>query len=320
MKKFKWFLIIAGVLCGIGILLCLVCGTVLGWNLTRLDLSPDMERAEYSVPGMEVQEIYIDAANYRVAIVQSADMHIHLLYNKNEDITCEVTNTDGKLSLIYKEQGSLKNIAQMFRGLKGIGNIITVQLPSGYVGTVTAVNANGEITAENLRIGGKLALRTENARILLEDMQCGEIVAVSNNGSIKAEEIRTEQTVDLQSQNSGISLDTVYGRNLLLTTDNGGIEAEESTAVEEAKLRAGNGAIRVDQIFAADLSFETSNGSVSGTINGKKQDFQIAHSVENGSSNLENRLDQSAPYLLQLHIENGSVKLYFEKDDDGFDD
>lgn len=312
MKKTKLVLIIAGALCIAGILIAGISFTALGWDVTRLDTSPELEQKLYTVSAAEVTDITVDTDNFAVEVVSSANQDINLVYYMNETKQCDISNNDGKLKMVYQSHSSLKQIFQMFKGFKDLNNVITVQVPVGYTGDLFMKSANAHISVEETRITGNLTLQSQNSSIQLDEVVCASVAAVNSNGSIRAENMQSD-VVRMETQNASITLESVIGRQFHLSNENGKIKAEESTATESATMKTSNGSVKLDRMASANFDLSADNGSVSGTIKGKKSDYQISSATQNGSSNLENRLDASAPNILQVKTSNGSVRLTFDE-------
>lgn len=320
MKKMKIILIIAGILCSVGLFTCAVSWFVLGMDYTRLDLSENLNEQAYTAAVDEVTEIQVDSKNYGVQVVQSTDADIHLRYFLNDTVDAVIENNGGRLQLAYQDRWNWRNMFQMFRGLKNIKNVITVQVPLGYPGEIMIKSDNGRIWAEDLRVGNNLAMESENAGVMLEDVVCNEVKALSRNGSVGGEDIRVTNTLIFTAENGRISLESVHANRFELTSENGRITVEESTAAEKASIKNQNGSIKLEQIASRDFDFQNENGSISGTIAGRKEEYQINCTTKNGSCNLENRLDKSAPCILQARSENGSIRLKFEEPVRTYDD
>lgn len=310
MKKTRLFLLIAGILCGAGILLCAVSFAVMGWDYTRLDPSPELEQKIYSISAGEVREVVLDSDNCAVEVMPSADGDINVVYYMNVYKKFDAVNEGGRLRISYEDNWKWEQMFQMFRGLKSAGQPVLIQVPAGFAGDVSVESENGRIVSEGIETAGALLLDSENAGIRLSGVSCASLRAGSENGSIKAEDIRADSIV-LSGDNASVTLTNAEGKALALSSKNGRVTAAQVTAAEQAKLKSENGAIKLEAFTSPNMELESENGSISGTITGRETDYQISSTAGNGSSNLENRLDVKAPYMLQAKTKNGSIRLQF---------
>lgn len=115
MKKTRLFLLIAGILCGAGILLCAVSFAVMGWDYTRLDPSPELEQKIYSISAGEVREVVLDSDNCAVEVMPSADGDINVVYYMNVYKKFDAVNEGGRLRISYEDNWKWEQMFQVFR-------------------------------------------------------------------------------------------------------------------------------------------------------------------------------------------------------------
>ncbi|MCL2351993.1 MAG: DUF4097 family beta strand repeat-containing protein [Firmicutes bacterium] len=173
-----------------------------------------------------------------------------------------------------------------------------------------AMSSNGEIALR--RIGGgawRLTARTSNAGIALEGLGGWDgITAQTTNGSVGASSVAAG-SVDLATSSARVTLDGVTARSLSLTTSNGEVNAN-AVAAENVDLTTSNARIALGGVAVTQsLSLTTSNGSITGTINGKKEDFGITSVTSNARNNLTD--NPGGKIQLDVRTSNGDIDLNF---------
>ncbi|WP_321383825.1 DUF4097 family beta strand repeat-containing protein [uncultured Enterococcus sp.] len=221
----------------------------------------------------DVQTLEIADDNIKINVVGvSSEQPLTIDYYESKNVTYTINDDNNKLSIKKKKQSFGWNIFSLFNwNFEDIE--VTVQVPENQLKNLTVKTENGKIVVENLTVG-EAKLKTTNGKLLLEDTQ---------------------------AKNS-----------LKLETTNGKVEMANVQA-KDIKIDTTNAKITFDQLLVEDsFKAETTNGKISGTIEGSQRDFKIDSKTTNGDNSLSN--SESGSKDLKLKTTNGAIRVDFSED------
>lgn len=218
----------------------------------------------------DIQTLELTDDNMKINVVGvSNDQPLTIDYYENKYDTYTINETNNKVSMKKKNRARGWNIFSWFNwNFEDIE--VTVEVPENQLKNLTVKTENGKIVVENLTVEeGKL--KTTNGKIVVEDSQADN--------------------------------------SLKLETTNGKIELGDVQAYD-VKIDTTNAKIVFDQLkIENSLQAKTTNGKISGTINGRQEDFKIDAETTNGKNNLNNT--GSGSKEMKLKTTNGAISVDF---------
>lgn len=271
----KLGLILGSTILLIGLILSFIAFACTGFNIYKLDLTPDYKKITKSVDSDQLENISIKTINHRITITPSNDNQIHITYYENKLETYTVETINKSLNVNYQDNQSIwEHLFQGFRygmiNTKVLKAEVIIEIPMDYNGNLTVKSTNNNIKIDGIKLNDA-TINNTNGPIYMEESTFSNLNIHNTNGSIKLVNITTD----------------------IINTS--------ST----------NGSIRFDYLKGNKLNFKNTNGSIKGIIIGNKTDFNIQVSKVNGSNNLDNQI-ANTDKLLSTRTVNGSTKIEFK--------
>lgn len=236
-----------------------------------------------------VHTVLVDASNLRINVRTVENGPIRVLFHPKEG-SDKVTFTEenGVFSFVHRTKGLFHlNWLNLFLDY----NILILEIPRNFGGTLKLKTSNAPIRAANLT-----------------NLAAAELI--SGNGKIKAENIKAD-AFTIRTSNSRLELVGLKGRTLEAVTNNGSVSAKECSFPERAVLQTKNGGVSCRNLISDQIQMQTCNGSVTGTIIGNVNDYAIQSGTMNGSNNLRNVPNEGMRKSLCAKTVNGQIHLEF---------
>lgn len=194
----------------------------------------------------------------------------------------------------------------------GAGDTVTVEYGEPEDQSFYTISVrNGTLSVERLdrKLSGVRLTGDDTMIITLPEKEYTSIEADTDNGSLKVENLSARQ-MELGSDNGTIETKNVTAQSLSTETDNGSVQLTDTTA-QYLEAQTDNGKIRLDGTTADVYVCETDNGSITGTLNGRAEEYSIQVSKKNGSSNLSSRTLAGAQKSIRFRTDNGDIQVEF---------
>lgn len=274
MKNKKLWFTSGSILLLVGLFLCTISLALNGWNIEKLDVTPDFIEQTKTFEANEIHSFAIETFNQGIIIQKSKDDNIHITYSENKNKKYKIEQNNGNLRIQpYDTRNRMKQIIDSLHyhfNLKEDKIKVIIELP--------------EYEYQMVK------LKTTNGNIEIKDIKSKQIILDNINGSTKVKQI---QATDLTSHstNGNISLTSIIAPNTYLKNVNGSIKGEDLT-VEITTVKSTNGNIRLEII-------------------GDEDDYRRTIETINGTSNIANRT--KGDFELKLKSINGNIKVTFKK-------
>jgi hypothetical protein len=251
--------------------------------------STDREKTvTYAAGG--IREVRVKAREQRIKVIQGTDENITLRYRDTLREPYHVTCQDGKLSLVREPISNFTYFLLHFGIHWDIGGIEVI-LPKEFAGSVDLETFNSNITASDITCWGSFHAHTSNSKIAARNMSAKKI--------------------DLKTGNSKIELVNVSAQNeLMAKTSNSRITAENTVAGSQLSLITSNGHISVTNIKSPEITLRSSNSGITGSIDGKREDYAIVSGTSNAHSNLPSE-NTGGTKKLSVHTSNAGIQILF---------
>lgn len=285
----KVFIIIAICLVVTGSVIFSIAGAVINYDFTQIDnINVTYESVTRDFSVSEFTEMNINFKNVRLEFAKSGDDKIHVKYydsskweNNFETSKNTMTMTRRLTSWFNVDFGTTNN------------DIVIVELPNGYDVPMNVSVSNGYFEVDGFNFTKALDFTVYNGRLIIENSSFVDAKLTTTNGELSVESSIISGKADLNEANGQIRLeDSIF--NIL-------------------KADSTNGRISLDSVTFADADLFCANGRIVGSVMGKKSEFNIKTSSQNGSTNLS---DQSGSTQKKLVVKtnNGSISIMFELD------
>ncbi len=248
-----------------------------------------------------------------VTLCPSADDELHFYYENRPGLELEIRKEGNVTYVIDPDKSVMKELQQVTASVTQ-GDLLKAEIPSGKGFSVDIAvrglpNAECDIKAadldlhalrvsvhqenvslERLRVAGGIGVSTTHDIIIMKDVTAGGAALVTTNEKIRV-------------QNCSLG-------KLSANTCNSKVEVIDTRA-DQIFLDPENSAIHVDGLESGDITFLTDMGSITGTIRGKKEDWEITSRAEG----LINTLPKSQPggKPLVAIASEGTIRLSFRE-------
>ncbi len=236
-----------------------------------------------------IHTVKVETENLRIRVrtVEEGSVRVYFKPKEGRDIIT-FEEKDGVFLFHHEMKGSIHlNWFNFFWD----DNILVLELPMNYAGTLCLRTTNGSIKAVGLMSLGVGEIRSNNGTIRVENCQAGRLRVTSNNARIE--------------------LSNVRGEELEASAGNGLVSVKECSFPEKLSLQTQNGAVSGRNLISDHISMQTFNGVVSGTIIGNPRDYNINSTTRNGMNNLENVNEPGRPKTLLAKTHNGRIQIEF---------
>lgn len=257
----------------IAALVLLVIGTV-GSVLTFKSAMKSIEVEEEKTINDQYSNIQVKTNNSRVEIIPTEESitTVELIGKvpKSHKLTFETNVKGDTLYVDLKDKQRTLFSMNFFTSIQ-----LKVHVPSKKYGAVEIKSNNGRIVAEEID-AKELQADTDNGRIELRKIKGSTVKARSSNGRIELTKIDVD-SVDVETDNGSLLLNDVYG-NIIGSSDNGKIVMENEHIDQPMEFDTDNGRIDIQtKKEPVDVTFlgRTSNGKVMIFDKEYSKDFEV---------------------------------------------
>ncbi len=265
----------------------------------------------YEQSGAGSQSLVIRLSARGVTLCPSPDDEIHLYYENRPGLEVEVRK-EGNVTYVSDPDKSIMKEVQQVTASVTQGDLMKAEIPSGKGWSVDItvrglpnpgckinisdldlhalrINVPMEIISlERLRVEGGIGVRTTHALVELKDVTAGGAALVTTNEKVRV-------------QNCSLG-------KLSANTCNAKVEVL-NTRADQIFLDPQNSGIHVEDLESGDVTFLADMGSITGTICGRKEDWEITSRAEG----LINSLPKSQPGQKPMVViaSSGTIRLSF---------
>lgn len=238
-KGMKVWLLIAAILCSVGLTVCVIAWAAVDFDFMKLD-SADFTDNVYEFDGyIDGIHINFDTANIRFGV--SPDSVVRVFTHEKEDNLHIVQKAGGKLLILRVEKPWYQKLDFSFEE-----EWITVHLPEDVFYSLTAkVNTADLVLSSGLSFSG-VNLETDTGDVHIASEVSGSITVKADTGDVLLENTNPRY-IEIETDTGDVTLkNTLCRRDLSITTDTGDVS--------------------FDRLDAESLTIETDTGDVEGTL------------------------------------------------------
>lgn len=298
-KTVKGWLIAAGCLMTVGLILLIISAVMYGGNIknTIMEEISSVSGGKYSVQeyicdeAAAIERIYLKDSNQDVTFGISPDDNIHVVYYESDHVKYHFSGTNGELK-IQSERSSLW-YESIFLHLfyDDSKYALQIQIPEANTVNIEAATSNASMTIENIRLAGNSYFRSSNGRIVADGLTSkGEIQLITSNARISASDIQA-QSLSCDTSNAQVEVSDITSHGLEVDTSNATIEVGYGTDCE-------------------DIYLNTSNGRIQGILTGNQVDYSIKSDTSHGENSLPENQNGGSRKLV-VKTSNGRIDIGF---------
>lgn len=239
-----------------------------------------------------IRTIIVEAENLRINVCSVKSGPIRVLFEPREGID-RVSFSEENGQFLFRHTTShflglnWMNWKNLFRGAW----MLTLEVPTDFVGDLTVRTSNAAINASGLTRLHHSEFITNNAKVTLGNIHCASMFVKTSNGRI--------------------DLTRLSGQSLNAETSNGRVTTFSCAFPEQLTLETRNGIIEARNLIGDNILMKSSNGAISGSIIGDMRDYAIDSHTSNGSNNLPNYSYPNQSKHLMAKTSNGLINVTF---------
>lgn len=238
-KGMKVWLLIAAILCSVGLTVCVIAWAAVDFDFMKLD-SADFTDNVYELDGhVDGIQINFDTANVRFGV--SPDRVVRVFTHEKEDNPHTVQKAGGKLLIFRVKKPWYQKLDFSFEE-----EWITIHLPEDVFYSLTAkVNTADLVLSSGLSFSG-VNIETDTGDVHIASDVSGSIIVKADTGDVLLENTNPRY-IEIETDTGDVTLkNTLCRRDLSITTDTGDVS--------------------FDRLDAESLTIETDTGDVEGTL------------------------------------------------------
>lgn len=261
--------------------------------------------------GKGARNLVLRLSERSVTLCPSADDEVHLYYEDRPGLKLEVRE-EGDVTFVTDPDKSVLKALQQVPAAVTLGSTLKAEIPSGRgfsvditvrglprpgsAVTVTDLDLHSlrvsvqqqKVRLERVRTEGGIGIRTSQDSVTLKEVTAGAAALITTGEKIRVQ-------------------DSLLGK-LSASTCNAKVEVFDSRA-DQIFLNPENSGIEVRDLESSDITFLTDIGTISGTIRGKKEDWEITSRAEGFFNTLPESQKGEKPLLAVSS--DGSIRLSF---------
>ncbi len=308
-KRVKVVLIVAAVLFAVGGVLSFATLASIGFDFTKLSTVGEAVKVEKALTVTGEENLVITVGTDDVRLSVSPDDQAHFLYYNKDFQEYLLVQENGEISLSPK-----KNQRKWYEYLQidfHFGeDIVDVQLPASFRGTIQINASTGKVAIEKLQNLSELNVTASTGYVNCAEVSAGNIRMKTSTGDMRLEELRSGKDIDLICTTGRIVLSGAEAANdIQCKNSTGGLQIKNIKCVS-AVLEATTGNIRFWDVDAQNISLHASTGDITGSVAGTEGDFAVTSSTGTGSNNLPEKWG-SGSRTLTVKTSSGDIDVSF---------
>lgn len=189
------------------------------------------------------------------------------------------------------------------------GELGSITLANLQVGSVSVQSSSGDVKLENVTASGDVEVDQAQGALELTNCTGGNLTTENDLGDTKLADC-AYQTGGITGSSGQIRVTDSQFESLQVENDLGDCAFKKVTVEGAVHCETGMGNVETDRFVSPDIVLTTDAGSVTGTIQGKQEEYQISVNTDLGNSNLQDQLT-GGPYRLEVSTGMGEIDLEF---------
>ena len=242
-KGMKVWLLIAAILCAVGLTVGVIACAAVGFDFMKLDTADFVDNVYEFDDYMDGIHINFDTANIRFGV--SPDSVVRVFTHEKEDNLHTVQKAGGKLLILRVEKPWYQKLGFSFEE-----ETITVHLPKDVFYSLTAkVNTADLVLSSGLSFSG-VNIETDT----------GDVHIASE----------VSRSITVKADTGDVLLENTNPRYIEIETDTGDVSLKNTLCRYDLSITTDTGEVSFDRVDAQNLTIETDTGDVEGTLLSEK--------------------------------------------------
>lgn len=283
-KKMKVWLIIAAILCGVGLLTFSITFAAVGFDYRLMDTIDAVDSAYVINDAFDSILINVESADVRFE--ESADGSVKVLIHEKENEPHSVSVHNGKLMIFVNECAWYEDILSYYFGSESI----TILLPRESGVSLKAETDTGDVTLADTLLFGDVAIETDTGDVTVASEVSGLLSLTSDTGDVVLRNTMLSSAY-IETDTGDIEISSVrFSGALGIETDTGDVDLNRSIVAGDVAIETDTGDVDFSRIDAANLYVVTDTGDVEGSLLSEKifiiktdtGDKKVPHTTQGG--------------------------------------
>ena len=283
-KSAKVAMLIASILCVVGVITCVVGLFGMGLDFSKLNTQPTVTNT-HEVTG-DFTHISIQTNTADVVFAISEDDNCHVVCNETEKLTHSVTMEDDTLVIKTEDHRKWYDHIGIFIG----GSSVTVYLPKSQYGNIAIETDTGDVEMPRDFKFGETCVKTDTGDVFWDAIVFGSFRIGTDTGDITLESMAVTETLMIETDTGDICLDEIQVVDICVETQSGDVDLRNTVASDSISIKTDTGDVKFDRSDAASIVVETDTGDVTGTLLSEKifftesdtEDIRVPQSMSGG--------------------------------------
>ena len=260
MKKMKIWLIVAAILCAVGLGVVTISFAAVGFDFQKIDTVKEIEGIHHPDGDFDTIVAMLDTADIRFAV--SDDGAVRVVCHERSDQPHSVSVHDGRLVIRAQNEPWYKQLFGFYFGRE----VITVYLPEELVPTLLVESDTGDVTLGKSLAFESAKIETDTGDVTISSAIKGVLTIESDTGDVALKN-NTFNVIDIETDTGEVELSSVsVSGSIGISTDTGEVELEKTLVTGDINVETDTGDVSFERIDAANLYIVTDTGDVEGTL------------------------------------------------------
>lgn len=238
-------------------------------------LAADFDFGKFSTDSLE-ERVYENLGEFHNIEIESNEFDLHIL--PSADGKCRVVSWESEKSenSVSVENDTLRiksiNNRKWYEHINitiGETRTVTVYLPEGSYGTLTAKTSSGNVRLSPGIVFESASLVSTSGNIIAENAKADILHLQSTSGNVKADGADAP-SLTAESTSGDVRLININTVNVSASSISGNVLLENFTAKSKAQLETTSGDIRLKSFDADTYDLKTVSGNIKGTVKSPK--------------------------------------------------
>ncbi len=299
----KKLFIISGILCLFGLI---IMGVTYYTTDVKYGNNNKNEFKEYIVENNEIKNLIISVVDEDIIIKKSTDNNIRIKYYENKKRKYNIVNESNSLTFERKNTNSIFNI-ELIPYLND--DSITVELPTIEFEKYKIKTISGDIEIYSFKTDSA-EITSTSGEISINNIDSNSLNISTTSGDMDLGQVITNN-FNLKTTSGDIDIINLESENVDINTVSGELETS-SIKTNKCNIKTTSGDTNLENIMIDNLNFNSVSGNISGTISGKRQDYNIEISQVSGENNLGENSTTNNKFI-KFRTTSGDINMKFNE-------
>ena len=263
-KSAKVAMLIASILCFVGVITCAVGLFGMKFDFSKLNTQSIVTNTHEVTEDFAHISIQTNTADVVFAV--SEDDNCHVVCNETEKLTHSVTVDGDTLVIKTEDHRKWYDHIGIFIG----GSSVTVYLPKYQYDHITIETDTGDVEMPGKFKFGETCVKTDTGDVTWRSIVFGSFTLTTHTGDITLESMAVTKTLKLETDTGDVCLDEIQAVDIRVETETGDVDLRNVVASDSITVKINTGDVEFDRSDAASIFVETDTGDVTGTLLSEK--------------------------------------------------